>query len=657
LDVELKITKNKKDMKTISVKVAGIFVAFAFAVTASSASALTTQELIDLLVGAGLVSSDQVASLTGGSTTTGGSSSACGPFTRDLTIGSTGSDVTTLQTFLEEKGALTIPVGVAKGYFGSLTQSALASWQASNAVSPAAGYFGPKTRAAVATMCGPVVDTGSTGSTGSSSSLSGGAGSITVDGSSKYSGEEVGEDEEDVEVLAFDVEADDDSDVQITSIKVELHQQTAAISDKLDDYVSEVSVWFDGEKVGEADADDFSENSDVYTKSISLDDVVIRAGDEERITLAVSALGNLDSGDIGTDDWQIGVSNVRFKDGDGVVTTESVTLDIDDDAVDQEVEQRFNFASFASASDVELKVSLGDEDINDARVLNLDSSDEEFEVLSFMIEAEGDSDLLITEIPVTVTTTGETDEAIIVIQATLYHGGEEIDSQDVPTGGAVTFDLDDGITIDAGDEEEFIVVVDMQEAGTTSDGDTVQVQLTTANVDDIEAEDEAGEDIADADASGSALADAHGLFDTGIMAEFVDSTSKATPSGLAGVDDFATFTIVFDVTAFDSNIYVDGSAITDEAGGATYQNIDADNIAATAVLESTADDAANDTFEVLEGTTERFTLTVSGSGDDVFANASLESILYATTAIDGDTLYTFSMEEFEADNVFVSGND
>ena len=51
-------------MNKISVKLAGLFTAVAFAVTASSASALTvTPELIALLQGLG-VSSDVIAALT-----------------------------------------------------------------------------------------------------------------------------------------------------------------------------------------------------------------------------------------------------------------------------------------------------------------------------------------------------------------------------------------------------------------------------------------------------------------------------------------------------------------------------------------------------------------------------------------------------------------
>ncbi len=69
--------------------------------------------------------------------------------TSDLTVGSTGAEVVTLQSFLESKGFLVMPAGVAKGYFGSLTKSALARYQSSKGITPAVGYFGPITRAAV----------------------------------------------------------------------------------------------------------------------------------------------------------------------------------------------------------------------------------------------------------------------------------------------------------------------------------------------------------------------------------------------------------------------------------------------------------------------------------------------------------------------------
>lgn len=78
-------------------------------------------------------------------------SSASYTFNTNLTIGSRGSDVVALQSFLEEKGLLVIPMGVAKGYFGALTRSSVAAFQTQKGITPTAGYFGPITRAATMT--------------------------------------------------------------------------------------------------------------------------------------------------------------------------------------------------------------------------------------------------------------------------------------------------------------------------------------------------------------------------------------------------------------------------------------------------------------------------------------------------------------------------
>ncbi len=68
---------------------------------------------------------------------------------RDLTLGSSGQDVVFLQGLLSEMGYLNVPISVPLGYFGSLTQSALAQYQAAIGVSPASGYFGSITKTAM----------------------------------------------------------------------------------------------------------------------------------------------------------------------------------------------------------------------------------------------------------------------------------------------------------------------------------------------------------------------------------------------------------------------------------------------------------------------------------------------------------------------------
>src|SRR3990167_2356373 len=72
----------------------------------------------------------QLLALSGG----GGGGAACG-FSRSLTVGSRGDDVTCLQNYLTSTGHYSYSGG-ATGYFGSVTRAAVAAWQAANGVSP-----------------------------------------------------------------------------------------------------------------------------------------------------------------------------------------------------------------------------------------------------------------------------------------------------------------------------------------------------------------------------------------------------------------------------------------------------------------------------------------------------------------------------------------
>jgi peptidoglycan hydrolase-like protein with peptidoglycan-binding domain len=67
----------------------------------------------------------------------------------DMTLGSTGQGVVVLQGLLSELGFLNVPMGIPLGYYGTMTKTALARYQASLGVTPAVGYFGPVTKIAM----------------------------------------------------------------------------------------------------------------------------------------------------------------------------------------------------------------------------------------------------------------------------------------------------------------------------------------------------------------------------------------------------------------------------------------------------------------------------------------------------------------------------
>lgn len=74
----------------------------------------------------------------------------CDYLTRNLTPGSLGEDVRSLQQFLYENKTLTV---APTGYFGDLTKQAVMKWQAQEGVS-AVGSFGPLSRERIKIWCG-----------------------------------------------------------------------------------------------------------------------------------------------------------------------------------------------------------------------------------------------------------------------------------------------------------------------------------------------------------------------------------------------------------------------------------------------------------------------------------------------------------------------
>lgn len=603
----------------------------------------------------------------------------------NLMQGSSGQEVMDLQAALNAAGYT--PVLSVDGSFGPMTKAAVMWYQSAHGLT-ADGVVGPMTSASVnGVVVGPSVPGCPAGAvfnymTGdpcddsdddsNDGDLDGGAGSITVESLSSFSGEDVGEGEEDVEVLALEVEADDGSDVEVTSMKVEFVQGTAADSEDLTDYADSISIWFNGEKVGEDDASDFSESSDVWTKSISLDGAIIDAGDTEEFTVAVTALDNLDSGDIDTDAWTVDVLNVRFEDADGAIITE----DTDSDTL----EQSFDFDSFASAADVELKAALHD-DSPEAMVVNIDDSDDtdDVELMKFTLEAEG-SDINVNDIPIKLTTVGaDVDDIITSIR--LVSGDDEwSESLSSATTTTLTLVFDDlDITIEEGDEMEFTVVADINDTASTLDeGDTAKAELTTSNVDDIDADDQSGEELSSSELTGSALGDEMSFYDIGIMVEFV-STSEEANINDSSVDDTAEFHVTYKVTAFDGTIYVaDGAGTATTAAYGSFSTHGANatvyslELSGTATVPVTAqyssvvafdtddgaEDSANGNVELEDGESAEFDITVTKTNAATSTGGLYRAVLKAIGWNTGDSttvysLYDFDMEDYKTDYVSI----
>jgi len=78
--------------------------------------------------------------------------------TNDLSVGSTGSDVSALQAFLVNKGYLTIPSGESMGHYGALTQAAVMKYQSAEGI-VADGIDGATTQMHIAQDSGATTTT------------------------------------------------------------------------------------------------------------------------------------------------------------------------------------------------------------------------------------------------------------------------------------------------------------------------------------------------------------------------------------------------------------------------------------------------------------------------------------------------------------------
>jgi peptidoglycan hydrolase-like protein with peptidoglycan-binding domain len=599
----------------------------------------------------------QIAALQAGGTV---SASVC-PYTwtRQLGQGSSGIDVMRLQQFLNASADTRLAVsgagspGMETQYYGPITAAAVSKFQVKyraqiltplGLVNPT-GFFGPSSRAQANMLCatGPVIPPGDDDD--DDGDLEGGAGSIDdYQLMSGLSNEEVGEDEEDVEVAGLEIEVSNSSDIRLTAVRLVFAQGTA--DSDFEDYADEVSIWLDGDEVARVDADEFDDDND-YSDTVTLDrSAVIRAGDEAELVVAISGVGNLDSNDEG-ETWTVDFRSIRFQDAQGASISEDPAT----------ATRTFSFEAFATAADAEFRISENDADINDGRMLNVRSSGttSDVEIMSMTWEARGDSDLDVERFGVNVVTTGtnvddfiaggNTPAFYLMIDGDRYGTAEYFDGDGGSTDEDILFD-DIDFTLEAGESVDVEIVANIASlAGDLDEGDTIRVTVGESETDQtslVRVEDESGTALADGDITGSALADAHAVYDIGFVLSMVSTSASITTRGDAsgGTSDIGTFTQVFDITAYDGAIAIDKSCAEDEdqgdAGEGTSVIVtNAGSNTATCSISSNAQTSgvSSNSWVVNAGQTRRFTVTTAVTATaDHFAQTYLEAINWDVNA-------------------------
>lgn len=592
----MNITANNVASKLFVAMVAAAML-FTLATPAKAATATELQAQIDALMA-------QIAALQGSTpAATTPAATAC-TFTKALTVGSQGADVKCLQDYLTPKYFTN--AGGSTGYFGSVTAAAVAAWQTANGVAPAAGYFGPVSQAKYAALMAAAPDTDDSDSDDDTPATTGdlsGEASLNNMEIDSASDDQLEEGSEDAEVAMATIEFQD-GDAMITRLDVEFDSvsNTADVWDVLD----EVALFVDGDEIARTSASDEDDYLDTTGNAGTLRfsglDLVAMEDEEVEVTVVATINNSVDSGDQGT--FNVSVNSMRFVDADDVTDTvdsgeqfgTNVTFTIDDAGVDDELI---------------VKTSSEDPDGTTLEVKD-DAKSDWYNVFTFDLDTDDSvNDIELTTVVVHLAFSSST-YATFVDDAELVIDGVTIDSVTASTSDAatdLTFDVDGDVTIDAGDRVAAELMLRFKSLALGNEGVTVTSSVTAANRALIEAE--GADDLTSGQISGAAAGDPMTLRTAGVNVAAGDMSADVTVVDAAGVNDYATYEMEIEVTAFNQDVYIS----TNPATSLTYVLEDSTGSTSvagsrSAVLTSTGDEVGS-TFEITEGSTETLTLTVT----------------------------------------------
>ncbi|HVU06416.1 MAG TPA: peptidoglycan-binding domain-containing protein [Candidatus Paceibacterota bacterium] len=429
-------------IKTTS-KVVAAVIGFTMALTvfaavgasAASAQAMTLTQLVNLFIQMGIISPDKAQAALAAV-----NSSSSVSFTKDLTVGSSGADVTALQNALG--------VSPATGYFGSITKAAVVAYQSAHGI-PATGYVGPLTRASLN-------GTSSTGTTGGSSNPvvnSGVEGILTVDQGS-ISNITVYEGQTMIPVVSLKLQSKL-SDINVQRVQLDLGTNTTIYTKVFKTmYVVDDS----GKVLAQADL-----NSNTVVKSGT--DYLLTLGgfsynvpkdSTKYLTIKADLYSSIKSGDLGSRTITVPSNAVRGTDGAGIdqygpISQFSQTVTVSGSLTDNAQLLVSTDAANFLASDVVASAGANNNQYD------------KLPLLAFDVRAQKDQ-VEITDLTATVNGTG----AATATAAYLYDGSTLIGSASVntSTGKAVFSNINYWVPQDT--TKVLTIKADIQNAGTSN---------------------------------------------------------------------------------------------------------------------------------------------------------------------------------------------
>jgi hypothetical protein len=247
-----------------------------------------------------------------------------------------------------------------------------------------------------------------------------------------------------------------------------------------------------------------------------------------------------------------------------------------------------------------------------------------------------------------------------------------VDSINIPTtattSSMLTFD-DFNHTLSAGEEVEVLVTVDVNDlAGNFGEGDSLIAAIGEGETDhtSFDAEDEEGNDLADADKTGAETSEAHTFYDSAFNVSLVSVSEILTAGNAqASEDDRGEFRIVFDVEAFGADVYIRNAQTATTTldtvgyqGGAAADSGVLFNVTSATTTSSTLTTGATldtDGYLVQDGETEQFTLTVNvTAGTDSFQTVGIRAIEWALDNTADDAFFSAGLDtDWDTDPMYM----
>jgi|GEM_PF-801279 len=628
--------------------------AIAASVAIPSVSALTSAD-IQLLVQLGVIPADKVDAALAIANNTG--TTTCGAsFTQNMTIGARGAQVIALQNFLESQNFLTMPTGVSKGYFGVLTQQALARYQSSAGIAPAAGFFGPTTMSKVNAACvatpggsttTPVVVTTDT----KTSDLKGGEANLEkYNVRSTYSNEQIEEGSR-AKVFAakFNVE---DGDARLQRVDIRLEGMNQLNEDEPWKQIKDITLYVNGNKVATRNASDKS----VWSRETSTElpassrayeirfvnvNERIEESEEVEIEVEITASGNIDNSDL-PQQWKVWIPNNGIRAIDGEKIQQYTGSD----------SQSKHF-TIETADDGDVTIREISEN-QDSQLFIVDSKNKKgsYNVFEFEIKNQ-QADIYVNKLTLLASTSDDRIEDV-VNELQVVIDGKTYSSDAYSKDGGVgifTFDFEDNDEEILIKKDEIVKVVSKATfnkfTNNFAEGTTVQFgigKINGASYGDVGIEAEGKNSGKNSDVGGRQESKIHTLRSEGVNAGTTgQATATLKKANFAGDTEQGTYEIDIKLSALEADMYIPNSVgtTTEATAGFVYRITNAgvpfEGDVIAFVSDNNARTETNDRLKISEGSSVSFKILVrldpTGVASGNAFGVELQQVRFSSTPI------------------------